>query len=213
MRTRIKVCGVTQPEHAQAAAELGAWAVGFVFVPSSRRRMVPEQALEAAEGLPAGVLRVGVFMDQPLDEVLEWTEEARLDLIQLHGNETADYCERVGLHRLIKSFTLGTDADVAAAMDHGAEYFLIDRPRSGADALGDPPDRVLSARLCASHEKTLLAGALTPENVADAVRRVRPWGLDVSGGVEYAPGMKDVERMEAFFAAVAAAEAATGEAV
>ncbi|MBI5211408.1 MAG: phosphoribosylanthranilate isomerase [Elusimicrobia bacterium] len=219
MTTRVKFCGITRPEDAAAAAELGAWAVGLVFAPASPRRVSVERAAEVVASLPRGVLRVGVFQDQPVGEVAAAARAAGLDLIQLHGKEGEDDLRSLGPERCVRAVVLTDERSLAAALESPAAYLLADRPRDvGAcrplpslDGGGTPapetpgagrtPDWALAERL-AARRPMLLAGGLTPENAAEAAARARPWGLDVSSGVETAPGIKDRGRMAEFMRAI-----------
>jgi phosphoribosylanthranilate isomerase len=180
----------------------------LVFHRASARCLTPGQAERVAAALPEGVLRVGVFMDQPLAFIHEADDMVGFDLVQLHGAESAETCRAVGFGRCVKAVVVADESAVDAAARHESEYLLIDRPRTGGAALGGPPDWALAGLLAARRQKTLLAGALTAENVAEAIKTARPWGVDVSSGVESAPGVKDAAKLRAFFAAVRRAEAA-----
>lgn len=198
--TRVKVCGVTRAEDAYAASLLGAWAVGLVFVPGTPRALTVEAARRAAQGVGAGVLKVGVFQDQPQEEVRRLGEEAGLDLVQLHGAETGLMVGVLGAGRCVKSVVLSGPGDLDAAGALGARWLLVDKAK-GVPGAPDV-DWSLAAALAARRPRTILAGGLTPFNVEDALRRVRPWGVDLSSGVERSPGVKDRAALEAFFAAV-----------
>jgi phosphoribosylanthranilate isomerase len=204
VRPRIKVCGITRVEDAAEAIRLGAAAVGFVFWPDSPRLVSVPAAREIAAGVPPFVARIGVFVNAPVDEVTRVVETVGLDAVQLHGDEGVHQYERVK-SRLIKAVTLVSDADVARAATLPAHVTTLvdatDRVRRGGT--GQVADWSQAAAL-AARRPVILAGGLTAENVGAAVRRVRPWALDVSSGVESAPGIKSRARLEAFFAAVAA---------
>ncbi|MFH1723368.1 MAG: indole-3-glycerol phosphate synthase TrpC [Elusimicrobiota bacterium] len=197
---RVKICGLTRPDDACAAAELGAWAVGLIFAPGSARRVSVEAARRVTALLPEKVLRVGVFLDQPEAEIRRVDRELGLDLIQLHGAETNLLCRTLGPERCVKAVFLGGEEGVERALRCEAGYLLVDRPRTSPPA--GAVDWGLSGRLAAKRPRTLLAGALTPANVGEAVRQVRPWGVDVSSGVERSPGVKDERKLRDFFAAV-----------
>ncbi|MBI5884384.1 MAG: phosphoribosylanthranilate isomerase [Elusimicrobia bacterium] len=210
MTTRVKFCGITRPEDAAAAAELGAWAVGLVFAPSSPRRVSVERARAVVAALPRGVLSVGVFQDQPAGEVAAAALAAGLDLIQLHGKEGEDDLRALGPERCVRAVVLADERSLAAALESPAAYLLVDRPKDEGPGAGRTADWALAERL-ASSRITLLAGGLTPENAAEAAARARPWGLDVSSGVETAPGIKDRGRMAAFMKAAVTRPHAGGE--
>jgi len=207
MTPRIKVCGITRVEDAATAAELGAAAVGFVFWPRSPRRIPIETAREIGGILPPFVARIGVFVDMPADDVVRIVDDARLDGVQLHGDEKTDQYRKLKA-RLIKAVTLGSDTDVMAAATLPAHVTVLvdatDRVRRGGT--GRVADWTNAAAL-AAQRPIILAGGLTAANVGDAIRQVRPWAVDVSSGVESAPGVKSRERLEAFFAAVNAVAA------
>lgn len=198
----VKVCGVTNEEDALLAVAMGADAVGFVFAPSPRQ-VAPQRAAEIVRRLPAEIVTVGVFRDESRDRVVETAHRARLRAVQLHGHESpADthwIHQRVSL--IIKAFAAG-DPQLDHADEYAADAFLIDSATPGS---GEVFDWSL-AEGAPSNRRIILAGGLTPENVADAVRVVRPWGVDVSTGVEAAPGRKDARKMRAFVEAAKAAE-------
>jgi phosphoribosylanthranilate isomerase len=198
----VKVCGVTNEEDALLAVAMGADAVGFVFAPS-HRQVAPQRAAEIVRRLPAEIVTVGVFRDETRERVVETAHRARLRAVQLHGHESpADthwIHQRVAL--IIKAFPAG-DPQLDHADEYAADAFLIDSATPGS---GEVFDWSL-AEGAPSNRRIILAGGLTPENVADAVRVVRPWGVDVSTGVEAAPGRKDARKMRAFVEAAKAAE-------
>ncbi|OIO08863.1 MAG: hypothetical protein AUJ52_07420 [Elusimicrobia bacterium CG1_02_63_36] len=202
MRTKVKICGVTRPEDAAQACRLGAWAIGMIFVPDTPRFLTVERARLVAAEIPRGVLKVGVFADAPRSEIRRVDDALELDLLQLHGTETDSVVKTLGVQRCVKTVFLTGPERLAFALSSSAAYLLSDRPRSG----GAAPDAALVVRLCAERERVLSAGGLTPETVGDRVRRERPWGVDVSGGVERAPGVKDGQKLESFFDAVARAD-------
>jgi len=201
---RVKVCGITRAADAEAAVRLGAAAVGFVFWPQSPRRVAPDVAAAIASALPALVVRVGVFVNAPVDEVRRVAQIARLQAVQLHGDEAVAPYLALPV-AVIKAVGLTSDADVERAASLPAEVTAlvdaVDPVRRGGTGRGAP--RALAAAL-ARRRPIVLAGGLSAENVGDAVAAVRPWGLDVSSGVEAAPGVKDAARLAAFFEAVRA---------
>jgi phosphoribosylanthranilate isomerase len=196
---RVKICGITRVEDAALAVDLGADAVGFIFWPKSPRFIAPAKAGTISRQLPPFVTRVGVFVDASPDEVRSTVASAGLDAAQLHGAEKLDDYGDVGA-RLIRSVALLDTADVldAAALP-GHVMPLVDTAdpvlRGGTGRVGNW-DR---AGVLAGQRPIILAGGLTAENVADAVHHVQPWGIDVSSGVEEAPGLKDANRMRALF--------------
>jgi phosphoribosylanthranilate isomerase len=190
----VKICGVTTEEDALLAVAMGADAVGFMFAPSSRQ-IAPTRARDIARRLPPETLTVGVFRDQAREQVVEIVGRAGLGAAQLHGHERAEDArwvrERVPF--LIQAFTAG-DAALDRADDYGADAILIDSATPGSGTVFDWS----LAEGAPSGRKVILAGGLTPENVGSAVERVRPWGVDVSTGVEVTPGRKDPRKVKAF---------------
>lgn len=212
--TTVKICGVRSLDDALVAARAAADYVGMVFVPGRRRRVEPEAARVITDGLRAGGLKgpksVGLFGDQPLDEVLDTTATAGLDYVQLCGEESLDYCravlERAGV---IKVLHVADDdspdaiADVANRIDAfaavGCTVTLDSQVVGLHGGTGQSFDWSIAAQLAAGGRRFLLAGGLTPANVAEAVAVVRPWGVDVSSGVE-TDGVKDPDKIKQFVA-------------
>jgi len=194
----VKICGITRLEDAIAAVEAGAGAIGFIFWPKSPRFIDPHRARTIAAALPPFVTTVGVFVNQPIDHVNGVASLVRLGAVQLHGDETPDVADAV-TPPVIKAIT----------PEHGDLRVWPDRVRLLLD-VHDPAARGGTGRTVdwgaaadiASGRPILLAGGLTPDNVADAIARVRPFGIDVSSGVERAPGIKDHQRLRALFEAV-----------
>jgi phosphoribosylanthranilate isomerase len=197
----VKVCGITRPEDAAAAVGLGARALGFLFWPGSPRFIEPSSARAIVRTLPPFVTPVGLFVNQPIDEVHRVAAEVGLGAVQLHGDESVEYVERVE-RPVVKALSIGGSVDMADVDRWPARVILLldshDPERSGRR---QTVDWAQAARVAAKR-RTLLAGGLGPENVADAIARVRPFGIDVSSGVETAPGVKDHERLRALFEAV-----------
>ncbi len=211
MRTRVKICGITRTEDAAAAAALGADAIGLVFYAGSPRHVEVARAAGIAAELPVFVQAVGLFVDAGAAEIAAVLGRVRVDILQFHGDEPPADCRRFGLP-YIKAVRMRPGIDVRAEAEryHDARALLLDAYRPGVAggtgttfAWGEVPAR--------PGAPILLAGGLTPENVAEAIRAVRPYGVDVSGGVEAAKGIKDAARMAAFFAAVRRADAETGD--
>ena len=206
--TPIKICGITRCEDAALAVRLGAACVGFVFWPQSPRFVEPAAAADILAALPPHVAGVGVFVNQAIDEVNAIADRVGLGAVQLHGDEPVAACVRCS-RRVIKAVRLsaGSTPDAVDAVWSKATVLLdaFDPVRRGGT--GRLVDWTLAARI-AHRRRTILSGGLRAENVGEAVRRVAPYGLDVSSGVESRPGIKAPERMQAFFEAVTAA---TGE--
>ncbi|MEW6487844.1 MAG: phosphoribosylanthranilate isomerase [Thermodesulfobacteriota bacterium] len=192
--TRVKICGLTRRDDALWAAEAGADALGFVFAPRSRRRADPEVVARSVGELPPFVTAVGVFQDQPMEEVRRVVRECGLGLAQLHGAEDAAYVAALGVP-VLKAVGLGRREDLALLDAYsGLSAFLLDAPAGGSGQTFDWEWAVEAGR----RARIVLAGGLTPDNVAEAVRRVRPWAADTCSGTEASPGLKDPEKVRRF---------------
>ncbi len=206
MLTQVKVCGICRPEDAQLAVDLGASAIGFVFWPGSPRCIEPGRARAIAASLPDGVLAVGVFVDQPAEDVIEIARTVRLDAIQLHGSERVE--DFGGLRqRVIKAVAVGEafDPSVVDALPETVTVLLDAHDPIRRGGTGRTIDWTIAAAI-AQRRDTILSGGLNPSNVAEAVSRVRPHMVDVSSGVEAAPGRKDQTKLRDFFSAIRMAD-------
>ena len=207
MRTRVKICGITTEADARMAIEAGADALGFNGWPGSKRFVDLRGAGEWISTLPPFVTRVALLVNASLSEALEITSLPWIDAVQLHGDEDADYCrEVVRLGRpLIKALRIGTAEEIATAGKHHTRHVLIDAHVAGHfGGTGVQADFTLAQRLRINQPALhlTLAGGLQPENVGAAIRAVRPYAVDVSSGVESAPGRKDAGLVRAFIEAV-----------
>lgn len=192
---RVKICGITTPEDAQAAAEAGADAIGLNFWPGSPRAVDEEQARLITRELPHDVLRVGVFVDAAAEEMEETAARAGLDVVQLHGST-----DRPVRWRWWQAVSAGSSGWQAQAQASEAEMILLDTP-AGSERGGT--GRVFNWSLAREAGRpVILAGGLSPENVAEAVRLVQPWGVDACSRLEIAPGRKDHRSIRAFVRAV-----------
>ncbi|KPD29403.1 N-(5'-phosphoribosyl)anthranilate isomerase [Thermus scotoductus] len=193
---RIKICGITRLEDALLAEALGAFAVGFVFAPGSRRRVDLEVARTISEALGPFVVRVGVFQNQGPEEVLRLAEQARLQVVQLHGQEPPEWAEAIGKHfPVIKAFPLTGPADPGWAQ-YPAGTLLLDSKAPGS---GQTYPRDWAKPLLQTGKRIILAGGITPENLEE-VLALRPYAIDLASGVERAPGIKDEAKLKALFA-------------
>lgn len=196
-RVRVKICGVTRFGDLEAAVAAGADALGFVFAPGSPRRLDAGSARSLVGRVPAFVSRVGLFMDQNAEEVARVLESVPLSLLQFHGRENAAFCRQFGLP-YIKAVPMGS-ADAPERLEQAypdAAGLLLDSHSAGqAGGTGRTFDWSAIPDLSLP---LVLAGGLTPANVREAVSRVRPWAVDVSSGVEDAPGEKNIEKMRTF---------------
>ncbi|MBT8064847.1 MAG: phosphoribosylanthranilate isomerase [Gammaproteobacteria bacterium] len=194
---RVKICGITRAPDLRAAVRAGADALGFVFAERSKRCLDSALAAELASAVPAFVCRVGLFMDQDAAEVERILGGVQLDLLQFHGSEGADYCRQFG-RPYLKAVSMAAPGAVTKAE---AEYFdaaglLLDSHQPGG--LGGTGRVFDWASIPDAALPLVLAGGLTPGNVREAVTAVRPWAVDVSSGVEDAPGVKNEELMLRF---------------
>ena len=207
MTVRIKICGITRLEDALLAARLGADALGFNFWPGSKRFIAPAAARAIVRALPPFVTTVGVFVDAGRDELLSAAAVSGVQVLQLHGDEPPELARSLPMP-LLKAIRVSGPASLDA-IDRwpGAAGFLLDAPAPGYGGSGLTFDWSLAAE-AARRATVLLAGGLTPGNVAEAIRAVRPFAVDVASGVESAPGLKDAERLAAFITAARAAAAA-----
>jgi phosphoribosylanthranilate isomerase len=200
--TKIKICGLTRKEDVLALKGLGIDFAGFIFVPGTPRFLDLSRAAKLARLVPAGMRRVGVFFDERPAAVKTIAAACGLDLLQFHGSEPPDYCGQFGLPYFKTIRVLGPiETDRLAA--YRPEAFLLDTysPRE-AGGTGKTFDWSLAREAAAGGLKFILAGGLNPENVARAIGEARPWGVDVSSGVESAPGIKDHNKLKAFIRSV-----------
>jgi phosphoribosylanthranilate isomerase len=199
---RIKICGITRKEDALLAAELGAWAVGFVFWPASPRFIDPYRARTIAALLPPWVVPVGVFVDQPIEYISGVASLVRLGAVQLHGDESPETVQRLP-HRVIKSLAIrnGFDPSALDAVPARAAVLLDAHDPARRGGTGMVVDWTIAAQ-AARMRPVLLAGGLRVENVRQAIDAVRPFGIDVSSGVEASPGVKNPDQLRALFAEV-----------
>ncbi len=203
MRTRVKICGITNRQDARDAVDLGADAIGLVFYPASPRAVTVAQAREVVFGLPPFVTVVGLFVNAERVEIAEALAGCRIDLLQFHGQECPDYCAEHG-RPYLKAVRMREQVDLAAerARYATASALLLDTYQPGVP--GGTGEAFDWARVPAALAgEVVLAGGLTPDNVAAAVRQVQPYAVDVSGGVERAKGRKDRDKMAAFMRGVA----------
>ncbi len=202
---RVKICGITSAEDARAAFALGAHAIGLNFHPASPRAVTPRQAQAIVEGVGSGGCVVGVFVNAPRERVAAVAREVGLTAVQFHGDETPEDCAAWEPLAVIKTLhASGSAAELAArAARYRVAYVLVDAPAPGYGGSGRTFPWEAAAGV--PRERLIVAGGLTPENVADAVRILRPAGVDVASGVEECPGRKSHAKLEAFITAATAA--------
>ncbi|MEO0492014.1 MAG: phosphoribosylanthranilate isomerase [Actinomycetota bacterium] len=201
----VKICGVTTEEDALLAVGMGADALGLNFVPGSKRQIAVDRARDIVRRLPPETMTVGIFRNELPERVVEIVQRAGLRAAQLHGDESAEQTRQVRARVpvVIKAFA-GGHPGLAHVADYGADAIMIDGVEPGS---GEVFDWSLAEGAPTAGHRILLAGGLHPGNVADAIARVRPWGVDVATGVERAPGQKDPVRLREFIANAKAAGA------
>jgi phosphoribosylanthranilate isomerase len=199
---KVKICGITSVADAEAAVQAGADALGLMFYSGSKRCISLERAQEIARILPPHVLRTGVFADPDPAEVVAAIQHCQLNLLQFHGAETPEFCQQFGLMTM-KAFRIRDAESLLPMRDYHTDAFLLDSHVAGKPGgTGETFNWDLAVEAKKFGKPIFLAGGLTPENVAEAVRKVEPFGVDVSSGVEQSPGKKDVKKMRDFIAAV-----------
>jgi phosphoribosylanthranilate isomerase len=204
---RIKICGITNLEDALLATSLGADALGFIFYAKSPRKVAPETAREIIAQLPPFVGSVGVFVDEAAAVVQELATRVGLDWVQLHGQESPEYCRGLG-RRVIKGFRIKDESSLKELEPYqgAVQAFLLDTYKKGqVGGTGKSFDWHL-AREAKKYGQIILAGGLTPENVAQAIAIALPAAVDAASGTEAAPGRKDPGKLRAFFQAIRADE-------
>jgi phosphoribosylanthranilate isomerase len=203
---RVKICGINRLEDAELAASLGAWAIGFILWPGSKRHVTPGVAAGIARVMRRKVELVGVFVNQPLDEIAGLVDVLGLSYVQLHGDEGPSFCQAVSQRtgaKVIKAARIAHAADLKDMDRFHTELHLLDAPAKEGEFGGTGKTwdwNLISQRR--NRIPFLLAGGLNPDNVAEAIATAQPWGVDVSSGVESAPGVKDHDGLRALFAAV-----------
>jgi phosphoribosylanthranilate isomerase len=203
--TRVKICGITELEDARDAALLGANAIGLNFYPNSPRYIEPARAAKIIESLPPFVTVVGIFLNHPHPQNLEdFAVSVGLHAVQLHGNETPDYCSMIQRVKVIKTFRVDRSFRVDTLRAYGSGTFLLDGCAPGTGT-GFDRERAFGANAFGS---IIIAGGLTPENVSGVVSTLHPFAVDVASGVESKPGKKDYEKMRRFIEAVQRADVA-----
>jgi phosphoribosylanthranilate isomerase len=205
MSTRVKICGITNLADAQAAVEAGADCLGFNFYEKSPRRLSREAAAEISRQLPSFVMRVGVFVNPPENLVVSAIGDCGLNLLQFHGDEPPEFCTQFGLMSM-KAFRIRDAESLKELANYPTDAYLLDAYSPEArGGTGEKFNWDLAVEAQKFGKPIFLAGGLTPENVAEAVRRTRPFGVDVASGVESAPGQKDHAKVKAFIAAAKSA--------
>ena len=200
---KVKICGITRPEDARAAAEAGADYLGLNFYPRSRRFVPPVEAERIVRSVESDRIEwVGVFVNEKIDRVQKITRAIGLRLVQLHGEETPAYCRdlagRIGRAGIIRVFRIWGEEDLLSPGKFPADFFLFDTYSPGYGGSGRAWDWEILKGKRLPRKRLFISGGLTPDNVREAVRLARPYGVDVASGVENSPGKKDQRKMLEF---------------
>jgi phosphoribosylanthranilate isomerase len=207
-RVRVKICGVRTLEEAAAAVDAGADALGFNFWPRSPRYVTPETARGIAGSVSPLIATVGVFVNEERRSIEETVSRVGLSAVQLHGDETPEFCAGLGFTKIIKAFRVSDDFNVEVIRDYPVNMALLD---SGIKGSYGGTGKSFDWRVAVEAKRIvplILAGGITVDNVAEAIQLVKPYAVDVCSGVESEPGRKDITKLNAFMAVVAQANAA-----
>lgn len=198
---KIKICGITNTDDAMAAVDLGADALGFNFYKKSPRYIDPQKAAEIITQLPPFIVPVAIFVNEREDRILETLKTACIHGVQLHGDETPEFCQRFGNH-VIKAFQVKDKESLKHMSHYRVSAYLLDSYREGLrGGTGTTFDWHLAV-VAKTFGRIILAGGLNPDNVAEAVKLVQPYGVDVTGGVEREQGIKDHGKLKKFITEV-----------
>ena len=211
MRTKVKICGITRLADALAAVEAGADALGFMFFAGSKRHIVAAAAAKIIHALPPFIARVGVFVNADAGTVRATVAECGLDTLQFHGEETPEFCRQFAPLKVVKAFRIQNAASLEPLPGYDVDAWLLDSYVAGTrGGTGEKFNWDLACQAKELGRPVILAGGLTPENIADAVQQVWPFGVDVSSGVETAPGQKDAGLVRQFIEIVRSTEQELG---
>jgi len=203
MRPKIKICGITSLADAQLSVELGADALGFNFYATSPRYLSPKSAREIIGRFDGNILKVGVFVNEDLDNVLEIIDMADLNAIQLHGEESPEYCSKLKRETgmtIIKAFRVSPDFVGEDVLSYEVDAILLDAfTKNAHGGTGHTFDWDIAKKVSSLFQKMYLAGGLSPKNIAHAINALSPFGIDACSGLEREPGIKDETKLRAFF--------------
>jgi phosphoribosylanthranilate isomerase len=211
MPTRVKVCGITNLDDARLAAELGAWAIGLIFWPGSSRRCELDEGEVIAAELRREVEVTGVFVNAPLDEIAYTADRCSLAILQLHGDEGPAFCREAARRtgcKVMKAVRVKDAGSIRALAPFDVDYHLLDAYKPGHPGGTGETFQWELVKEHDHHVPIVLSGGLTPDNVAAGIGATRPFAVDTASGTEASPGHKDPAKMQAFFRAVAQADAA-----
>lgn len=206
---QVKICGITNEEDALCAAKLGAAALGFIFYPPSPRYVRPKVVRRIVKKLPPNLAKVGVFVNESAEEIKNIIEYCGLDFIQLHGDESVEFCRNFPASTIIKTVELLGESDLVKAFSYNVAAILVDRRNAGLyGGTGKKADWNLACRV-KDKKPLVLSGGLNGENIKDAIEKVAPHALDVNSGVESCPGKKDHTKLGRLFDIVRGANFST----
>jgi phosphoribosylanthranilate isomerase len=209
--TQVKICGITNKEDALCTAGCGAAALGFIFYPASPRYIKPEDARKIVSVLPDDLVKVGVFVNEKTNEIKRMMEYCELDMIQLHGDESPEYCREFSEYRIIKAVELKNDDDLNHALNYDVAALLVDSRQAGLyGGTGRKANWKLACRT-KNKKPLILSGGLNEKNVAEALKVVAPAALDINSGVESEPGKKDHAKLARIFDIIRHADVEPGE--
>jgi len=192
---KVKICGITNINDAYSAAECGVDALGFIFYPKSQRYVAPAEAKEMIQKLPSEIIRVGVFVNHEIQEVKEIAQFCGLDLIQLHGDESPEYCAQFPISSLIKAVFCQTEEEIRELRNYPVAAILMDARDAGHyGGTGKNSDWRLAIKVKEMYP-LILAGGLNRKNIGEAIGRVRPHAVDINSGAEISPGKKDPNKI------------------
>lgn len=211
--TQVKICGITNSQDAFAAIECGAAALGFIFYPPSPRYVKPEDAKKVISSLPDKMVKVGVFVNEKQEEIKRVIEFCALDMIQLHGDESMEFCHNFPASIIIKAIELNNYDDVTRALDYNVSAIMIDRRHAGLyGGTGKTSNWDLACSI-KNKKPLILSGGLNTENVAEALKTVAPNALDINSGIEKAPGVKDHTKLAQILEIIRAADTNTEKSI
>lgn len=207
--TPVKICGITNQEDALCAIQCGAAALGFIFYPPSPRYIKPDDAKIIISSLPKQIVSVGVFVNEAMEEIHRIMKHCGLDMLQLHGDESPEFCRKFPASRIIKAVELKNEDDLNRAFQYDVSGILVDTRHAGLyGGTGKQSNWEMACRL-KDKKLLILSGGLNEGNIAEALQRVAPGALDINSGVEIAPGKKDHSKLKKIFNVINEADTAT----
>jgi len=206
--TQVKICGITNQEDALCAIQCGAAALGFIFYPPSPRYIKPDDVKKIISSLPEQIVSVGVFVNEAPQQINSIMEHCGLDILQLHGDESPEFCRKFQASRIIKAVELKNEDDLNRAFQYDVAAILVDNRHAGLyGGTGKPSNWDMACRI-KDKKRLILSGGLNEENIVEALQRVAPPALDINSGVEISPGKKDHAKLKTLFNMIGKADTA-----